>query len=201
MNGPQNQLTKSSTALSSVHLDDPDSVWVDEGGRSLGFFCKKTPVRVDKELIEELKEKSARIGNQNLRLCLHEAPNAAFHDMINLQHRGPYYRPHKHISKAESYHIIEGSMACFVFDEDGQVVDANILEPTGNLLYRVGVDMYHAVVPLTALLIYHECKPGPFLPEGDSIFASWSPDGNDLEQALEYSGNLLKYLGKSPLAN
>ena len=180
--------------ISKVNLEDPTSVRVDESGRSLGFFCIKKPVRVNRELIEELKDTSARLGDINLRLCLHEAPDAAMHDMVNLQHRGPYYRPHKHVLKAESYHIIEGSMACFVLDETGQVIDANILEPTGTLIYGVGVNMYHAVIAMSDILIYHEAKPGPFMPEGDSLFAPWAPDGSDPEESLRYERNLLKHL-------
>jgi len=183
------------TGLSSVDLRDPESVWIDEGGRSLGFFCQKKPVRVDGDLIQELKNVSARLDGKNLRLCLHESPDAAFHEMIILEHRSNYYRPHKHLVKGESYHIMEGSQGVFIFDEDGAVLDACVLEPQGNCIYRVGPNMYHAVMPLTDLIIYHESKPGPFVREGDSVFPYWAPDGTDLQQAAKFIDQLKQRLG------
>ena len=180
--------------LSWISLGDPDKVRMDDTGRSVAYFCRKAPIKVNADLIAELKEAAVRLGDGNVRLCLHESPESAFHEMINLEHKGKFYRPHKHELKGESYHIIEGSMGAFIFDEDGRVVDANVLEPHNNFLYRVDADMYHAVMPLTDVLIYHESKPGPFLRQGDSIFPSWAPDGNDPSEAQAYTAGLLGYL-------
>ena len=182
-------------ALSSVDLQDSESVWVDEGGRSLGYFCQKKPVKVDEELIQKLKDTSARLDGKNLRLCLHEGPDAAFHEMIILERRSNYYRPHKHMSKGESYHIMEGSQAVFIFDEQGKVIDACVLEPQGSFIYRVGPNMYHAVMPLSDLIIYHESKPGPFIREGDSVFPDWAPDGTDPQEVVEFVDKLQQQLG------
>jgi cupin fold WbuC family metalloprotein len=157
-------------AISSVDLQDPDSVWINEEGRSLGIFCKKKPVRVDGGLIQKLKETSARLDGKNLRLCLHESPEAAFHEMIILERRSNYYRPHKHLVKGESYHIIEGSLGVAIFNDVGAVIDACVLEPGGSFIYRVGANMYHAVMP--------------------SVFPTWSPDGNDPQQVAEFVGKL-----------
>lgn len=181
--------------LSTVNLTDPATVRFDDKGRSAAYFCKRVPVRVDSALIEELKAASVRLGGNNVRLCLHDGPDSAFHEMINLEHKGRYYRPHKHMAKGESYHIIEGKMAAFVFDEDGQVVDANVLDPQVNFLYRIGGNMYHAVMPLSDRLIYHESKLGPFLRESDSIFPVWAPDGSDREEVATYTSKLLDMLG------
>lgn len=176
--------------ISAINLSDPESVRLDESGRSAAYFCRRTPIKVDADLVAELKKASSRLGGNNVRLCLHDSPEAAFHEMINLEHRGKYYRPHKHLTKGESYHLIEGSMGAIIFDEDGKMLDANVLEPQNNFLYRVGTNMYHAVMPLTDLIIYHESKPGPFLLEGDSVFAPWSPDGSDDDAVAEYVGKL-----------
>ncbi len=181
--------------LSYVDLDDPESVWVDKGGRSLGFFCQKKPVRVDHALIQELKNASASIDNKNVRLCLHESADSLFHEMIILERRGNYYRPHKHLAKGESHHIIEGTLAIFIFEQDGVLVDSCVLEPQGNLIYRVGADMYHTIIPLTDLIIYHESKPGPFLRREDSVFPDWAPDGGDPGEVAEFVAKLIQQLG------
>ena len=56
---------------SSIILNDPDSVWIDECGVTPGYFCLQKPVRVDRDLIDKLKQISVDRGHQNMRLCLH----------------------------------------------------------------------------------------------------------------------------------
>lgn len=180
---------------STIVLGDPGAVRVDDRGRSRAYFVLRKPAKVDRTLIAELKEIAARLSGRNVRLCLHDSPDAPFHEMVIVERRGRYYRPHKHRAKGESYHIIEGAMAAFVFDEDGRVVDAAELTPDGSFLYRVGEHTYHAVMPLTEQVIYHESKPGPFLGEADSIYPAWAPDGSDNEQVAAYTARLLRVLG------
>ena len=145
-----------------------------------------------------MKSTSEQLVGLDIRICLHDSPEAEFHEMIILQYGGKYSRPHKHPVKGESYHIIEGSMAAFVFDDSGQVMDANVLDASSSFLYRVGGNTYHVAVPLSELLIYHESKPGPFLHDDDSVFPSWAPDTFDAENGLSYTNKLLQILGIEP---
>lgn len=183
--------------LSAVRLDDPATVRRDATGRSLAYFCRRNPARVTRELIEELKRVADAQGG-NVRLCLHESPEAAFHQMIILEHRGRYYRPHRHATKGEAYHLLEGAMAVFVFDERGAVQEACRLEPDGTFLYRIGPGMIHAVLPLTERVIYHECKPGPFLGAGDCTYPAWAPAENDPDGIAAYTRRVLDALGGAP---
>ena len=174
-------------------LNNPDLFWVDDGTRSIAYFCKNRPIFVDHRLIGDLKEVANSQGNnKNVRLCLHESPDDAFHEMIILERKQGYYRPHKHSSKGESYHIIEGRMAAFVFDEDGMVTESYLLDDNNPSIYRIDKNIFHSIMPLTEWVIYHEAKPGPFLGEGDSIFAKWAPDGTDESKCKEYSAELRK---------
>jgi len=186
--------TKASKQLSTIDLSDPLAVRFDQTGRSPAYFCLKSLVRVDANLVSDLKRAAIQMDDSNIRICLHDSPDAEFHQMINLDHQGRYYRPHKHPTKVESYHIIEGTTAFFVFDEQGNVRDANLLDPHDSFLYRVDRDTYHAVVPLTDLLIYHESKMGPFDRDTANIFPEWAPDGSNPDEAQEYSGHLLSLL-------
>lgn len=186
-----------SQSSSTIKLNDPNAVRLDDSGRTSAYFCMKSEIKIDTDLIEELKQASADMGNSNVRICLHDGPDAAFHEMIILEHRGRYYRPHQHKSKGESYHVIEGAMGAFIFDQSGDVVDANLLTPDKNFIYRVGVGSFHAVMPVSDVLIYHESKLGPFLGLGDSIFPDWAPDGNNPDQVAEFNKHLLGLLGLS----
>ena len=66
-----------------------------------------------------------------------------------------------------------------------------VLGVGGNIIFRVACNCYHLGVPLTDYVIYHETKPGPFIGEGDSIFAPWAPGREDLLQAQHYTRQLL----------
>ena len=177
---------------STVTLGDPGSVWIDQKAKTLAYFCISNPVRVDEEILAELKEISAKNGDTNVRLCLHEGPDAEFHEMVILERRSNYYRPHKHLAKGESYHIIEGTQGVVIFDQDGTVIDRCILEPRGDTIYRVGANMFHAVMPLSDLIIYHEAKPGPFIPEKDSVFPKWAPDGSNPGEVAAFVAKLIQ---------
>ena len=83
-------------------------------------------------------------------------------------------------------------MAAFVFDEDGMVTESYLLDDNNPCIYRIDKNIFHSIMPLTEWVIYHEAKPGPFLGEGDSIFAKWAPDGTDESKCKEYSAELRK---------
>ena len=182
-------------SLSSVTLINlnPDRVWEDKTAKTISFFCRKLPVRVDSSLIGELKIIAQNQGKKNVRLCLHDSPNAVHHDIIILEHKGKYYRPHKHLKKGEAFHIIDGEMGIFVFNEDGIVMDFCCLK--SGEIFRVGVGMYHMVMPLTEFVIYHENKPGPFLKDGDSIYPDWAPDGDNQVDNDDYLRSLIQQIG------
>jgi len=180
----------------SLDLNDPEMVWVDNGARSVAYFCLRTPVMVDKELIRKLKEIAAALnGTKNVRLCLHDSPKAIFHNMIVLENKIKYYRPHKHPSKSETFHIIEGTMAVIVFAENGQIENSSVLDAQENFLYRVDANTYHAVMPLSDLVIYHESKPGPFIGKSD-IYPSWAPEESNIELVNQYKQRMLELLGR-----
>lgn len=183
-----------SRSLSSIVLDDPACVRIDDGKKSLAYFCRNAPAQVDAALIVRLKEVMAELISRNLRLCLHKDPAAVSHEMLILERKGKYYRPHKHFNEGETFHIIEGRMGVFSFDEEGKVIDSCILEAGRTFMYKVGINMHHAVMPLTDIVIYHESKPGPFVSSSDNIYPAWAPDGSDIKEASAYSRRLRRML-------
>ena len=53
-------------------------------------------------------------------------------------------------------------------------------------MYSIAVGMYHAVMPLSDPVIYHESKPGPFLGDGDSMYPDWAPAEDDSDAVAAY---------------
>lgn len=175
---------------SKLVLNDPKAVSVDKSGRTLGYFCKNEITTINKEILNELKNISKKLGKKNVRICLHNNQIEKLHSMVNLINISEYSRPHKHLNKAESYHIIEGRMAFIIFDEVGTVIDKCILEPDGNFLLRVGANVFHTAIPLTEIVIFHESRLGPFPKEGDSVYPSWAPDAKNPILINEYVKDL-----------
>lgn len=171
---------------SGLDLLDPDRVRRDDTGRSIGFFCRKLPAAVGPETIRALVDAAERSAGRNVRLCLHESPESDFHSMIIFERQGTYYPPHFHETKGETWHVIEGEMAAFVFSEHGDLLEARRLSPQGCFLYRLEKRTIHTVFPLTDYVIYHESKPGPFLGPSDSVVPDWAPERDEPDQVAAF---------------
>lgn len=163
----------------------------DTKARSLSYFFTTDVADVDRGMIDDLVRASRAAGNKNARICLHTSPQATFHDMIILEYSGGYYRPHKHAIKGETCHIIEGRVLFVVFDETGRVTHRTIVGNAHHIVFRVGIGQWHTVIPLSEYAIYHEAKLGPFIPESDSLYPDWAPDGTDLVEAERYLRSLI----------
>lgn len=183
-------------SLSKISLlnSDDQKLREDKGAKTVSFFVLQRPVKVDQTLIGELKAVSESRGGVNVRVCLHDSPDARHHDMVILEQKGKYYRPHKHLDKGEAFHVIEGCLGILAFSEQGDVIDAVAVNP--HEIYRVEAGMYHAVAPVTDQVIYHENKPGPFLGEGDSIYPDWAPDGTEVGEVEGYMSQLYAHIQK-----
>jgi len=177
-----------------INLADPKSVVFDDTGRSPAFFCQADSMTINQKLLEDLKENSHRLGDRDVRICLHKTPQDPFHEMVNLQHRNKYHPPHKHPSNGESYHVLEGALAVFIFDDAGVVTESILLKPEGNFLYRVPPIAFHFMMPVSDIAIYKESKPGPFRPNQDILSAPWAPDISDREKLQAYGDKLMESL-------
>ena len=174
------------------------SIWNEDtivkgSGRTPSFFSQVHPVVVGAETITELLA-YAEENDTDVRLCLHGNAASRHHDMIIAQLRTSYFLPHRHLTKGETWSVLRGVMAAFVFDENGRLIDARKLSVDGNLIYRVGDYQYHMLLSLTPFAVYHESKPGPFLGPSDSEFAPWVPLAGDSPAVSAYIANLLTFL-------
>jgi len=178
-----------SSQISLFNLSE-GNITEDSRAKSISFFCKRRPVLINKDVIAEMKAISKMRGNKNIRVCLHDSPKSKHHDMIILEHGNILYPPHKHLYKGEAFHVIEGILSVFAFDSKGGIIDCVKLQPSD--IYRVEVGMFHAVLPISDIVIYHENKPGPFLGNGDSVFPDWIPSPDNINEMEKYKNRLLK---------
>ena len=160
----------------------------DEVYRTCGIIAKVT-----EDDIFFLKEQAAKNERKRVRLCTHPGDADLLHEMLIIHARNTYVPPHKHINKSESFHIIEGSLSVFIFDENGTVVETISMgeAKSGRVFYyRLSESLYHSVLPESEFVVFHEVTNGPFNRQ-DMIIAPWAPADDDFVSQASFTDILL----------
>lgn len=177
--------------ISYISFSDPSTCWEDKDARSIAYFSLNDVTRIDVKLFDELKN-IAFEKNKNVRICMHHEPSDLLHDSVIIECRDSYYPPKKYINKSQSFHIIDGSVAMFIFNDNGEVIDCCVLDGKNCFVYRVEKNVYHTAIALTDYVIYHETTSGPYIGHDDRSFPSWGPQDINAPNYLEFKNNLLK---------
>jgi len=177
-----------------IQLNNSKNVRLDKSGHSWGYFCQKSQVTIDQQILKDLKKVYYEQSGKNIRLCLHKSPKSLFHDMIIFEGKKGIYAPHYHPNKTESLQILEGTMAIAMFDKNDKIQDVIILNSRQTFMYSIGPKIVHMTLPLTDLIIYRETKQGPFK-NGDNQTPSWFDTNNkkqvgELQEQLHQAVNL-----------
>jgi cupin fold WbuC family metalloprotein len=135
----------------------------------------------------------------------HAGPADNPHRFLNVLTLGTYIAPHRHKvpPKAESFIVLEGYVAFFIFDDAGAVRETFILGsgplpaslPSGAAAEPArGIDVapgaWHTLAAITPHAVCYEVKPGPWDPATDKEFAPWAPQEGD-PGAADYLRKLL----------
>ena len=156
------------------------------------FYTTHLITTVCKEDIDILKKNASTSKRKQSRLCTHLSSKEDIHEMLIVHSKGNYVRPHKHLDKTESFHIIEGKLRIIIFDDNGKInITIKMTEygAGGICYYRLSEPLYHTVVPVSDMVVFHETTKGPFN-RSDCCFAPWAPHVGDSACSL-YLENLL----------
>jgi cupin fold WbuC family metalloprotein len=135
-------------------------------------------LRVDGSLLAELKAAATGTARKRIRICAHRGVDDPLHEMVIVHTRGAYVRPHKHVGKSESLHVVEGVADVVFFDDDGEIRE---IVPIGDVAsgrtfyYRLAAPWFHTLVVSSDVLVFHEVTNGPFRRE-QTVFAPWAPE-------------------------
>jgi cupin fold WbuC family metalloprotein len=135
-------------------------------------------VCVGEAWIRRLKEAAAASPLRRARLCLHRADGDAVQEMIIALCRDVLFRPHRHEAKSESFHVIEGELDVVVFGARGAPERVIRMGPPGSgrvVCYRLSASAWHAILPRSEFVVFHEATAGPYLPGEPAQFAPWAP--------------------------
>lgn len=149
-------------------------------------------VTVDARAVGELKLGAARNPRRRIRLCAHSGVDDRLHEMLIVHERGCYVRPHKHIAKSESFHVIEGDVDVVIFDDAGAVTEVIRMGSFASgrpFFYRLADPLFHTLLIRSAVLVFHETTTGPFRRE-ETMFAPWAPDESSPEAVTRFVGEV-----------
>jgi cupin fold WbuC family metalloprotein len=97
------------------------------------------------------------------------------------------------VPKPESFVVLQGELALFVFDDVGQVTERHVLGRDGLLGIDLAPGLWHTVAAVTETAVCFEVKAGPYDAATDKEFAPWAPREGDPE-APAYLARLLATL-------
>ena len=149
-------------------------------------------VLVDAGDVAGLKRAAEENVRRRARLCAHHSVGDRLHEMLIVHTSDTYVRPHKHLDKSESFHIIEGDVDVVVFNDDGGVAEVMRMGAFASgrpFYYRLAAPLFHTLLIRSDVLVFHETTSGPFS-RADTVFAPWAPEDGDASAVRRYLADL-----------
>lgn len=115
--------------------------------------------------MQMLREEVVKAPRHRIRICTHKSANELLHEMFVCYTRETAIAPHKHLSKDESFHLLDGELDFIMFNQTGDVKEIIPMgiKGSGKPFYvRVPRDTYHTVAMTSDYCILHEGTAGPF---------------------------------------
>lgn len=125
------------------------------------------------DLIDRAQQSERGRTNYNLHQSFDENPNR----FLNVMTYGSYFTPHRHITppKPETFLILKGKVAFYIFDDEGKIENVEILAPDKKMAIDVQPGVWHCLAVLSETAVCFEIKPGPYVAETEKVFANWAP--------------------------
>jgi len=134
-------------------------------------------------LLESKYHSSAR---KRHRLCFHQNPDVALHDIVICYDKRSYIPPNKHVGKVESLLVLSGELDFFLFNDAGNVYDYRRLSTvqSGHPFYiRVPPNSWHGLRAVgDKPCIIKETISGPY-DRSTLQWASFAPPEADVATA------------------
>ncbi|HJL20196.1 MAG TPA: WbuC family cupin fold metalloprotein [Sandaracinaceae bacterium LLY-WYZ-13_1] len=156
---------------------------------------------IDDALLDRVRRAAEQSPRRRTNHDFHAGPQDNPHRFLNVMLRGTYVTPHRHRDppKSESFLVLRGEVAVFLFDDDGRVTARHDLGGAGR---PFGLDLapgvWHSLAVLGDHAVIYEVKPGPWDPATDKEFAPWAPREHD-EARHAYLDRLLALHPPTPV--
>jgi cupin fold WbuC family metalloprotein len=147
---------------------------------------------VSQQKLDQLSSQAKQSPRLRRNYNFHTSDGDICHRLLNAMEPDSYIQPHRHsdINKDETLAVIRGKMGLIIFDNDGNIEEMALLEPTGNvMLANIPHGTFHTLVSLDGPSVFFEAKAGPFIPLTQDEKAYWAPKEGD-ESSTEYLKSL-----------
>ncbi|OGS40849.1 MAG: hypothetical protein A3J82_09320 [Elusimicrobia bacterium RIFOXYA2_FULL_69_6] len=158
------------------------------------LYADEPVVRIRRDDLAPLIPAAAGNPPRRMRLCAHRSVSDALHEMFIVLAKDAYIRPHKHLQKSESFHVVEGRAEIVLFEEDGslrQVIAMGDYSSGLCFYYRLADPCYHGLVVRSDAFVFHETTGGPLDP-AQTVFAPWAPPEDALPLRAAYMARLME---------
>lgn len=131
-------------------------------------------------LLDDLAGRAAASPRARAHHNLHPTPSDPVQRFVVVALGGSYFRPHRHLVRAELAVLLRGQVDLLVFDDAGKVLSRHAIgEGTASIAYETPQATWHTLVPGHDGCAFLEIKQGPYDPATASQFASWAPAEGD----------------------
>jgi cupin fold WbuC family metalloprotein len=127
-------------------------------------------------LLDELAATAAASARGRAHHNIHANADDLVQRFIVVAQRDSYFRPHRHVARAELALVLRGKLELLTFDEHGRLRARHELgEGTANMAYESPPATWHTLIPAVNGAAFLEIKQGPYDPATATEFAAWAP--------------------------
>ncbi|NPA37312.1 MAG: WbuC family cupin fold metalloprotein [Chlorobi bacterium] len=153
---------------------------------------------ISQELLDNVTEQAKASSRRRMNYNFHENESDPLNRFLNALEPDTYIVPHRHKNpdKEEIILVLRGSLAVFIFDDDGNITNSVVVSPeTGIYGIDINSDEWHSFVILEENTVIYEVKLGPYTPFKPEDFAKWAPAPDAGENEVKnFKEKLLKQL-------
>ena len=119
---------------------------------------------IDEALLEATLARARTAPRGRINHNFHPDLAANPHRFLNAWTRGSYAAPHRHllVPKPESFVVLRGELALFVFDDAGAITEKHVLGRDGLFGIDLAPGLWHTVIAVTETAVCFEVKAGPY---------------------------------------
>jgi len=135
---------------------------------------------VPNALLDELTARAAVSPRRRAHHNIHPLPEDLVQRFIVVAARDSYFRPHRHLARAELALLLRGAVDVLTFDEDATLTARYAVGAgTPVLAYETPPAAWHTLIVQSESAAFLEIKEGPYDPATASQFAEWAPSEGD----------------------
>ena len=133
-------------------------------------------IKITTQLIDSVIDQARTSLRLRMNYNFHPKLSDPVQRLLNALEPWTYIRPHKHITKEESFVLLRGTALAVVFNDDGSIRDHAVLSQANGILgIEFEENSYHMLTALETGTVVYEIKEGPFVPHTEGSSASWAP--------------------------